>query len=155
MADDAIDRSAARARHWRTRFLRLPEQARLAIVAIVGALIGLATYEIIYFLNPFEPRAPTSWLAAFIIAVPRQYSLHRSLTFASAVPYVPRLGRAYVLYGCIALVTTSLDWILVERLAVPHQVAWLACISTTGIINLFALKPLVFGDARRDGRPGA
>jgi len=82
--------------------------------------------------------------------VPRQYSLHRSLTFRSDVPYAPRLARAYVLYSCIAIVTTALNWWLVERLAVPHHLAWLACISTTGMINLFALKPLVFGQ-RADG----
>lgn len=132
------------------RFRRLPEKARLALVAVFGALVGLVTYEIIYFVNPFEPRAPTSWLAAFIIAVPRQYSLHRWLTFDSDVPYGARLVRAYVLYAAIALLTTALNWLLVERLGVPHRLAWLACISTTGLINLFALKSLVFG---RDDRP--
>jgi putative flippase GtrA len=135
---------------WRTRFDRLPEKMRLLLVALAGAMIGLATYQLIYWINPFQPRAPTSWLAAFVIGVPRQYSLHRSFTFRSGVPYAPRLARAYVLYSCIAIVTTSLNWWLVERLAVPHHVAWLACISTTGVINLFALKPLVFGQ-RADG----
>jgi putative flippase GtrA len=135
---------------WLSRFDALPEKARLAVVALVGALIGLATYQLIYWINPVQPRAPTSWLAAFIIGVPRQYSLHRSLTFRSDAPYAPHLARAYVLYACIAIVTTSLNWLLVERLAVPHHLAWLACISTTGAINLFALKPLVFGQ-RADG----
>jgi putative flippase GtrA len=132
------------------RFRRLPETVRLAVVALLGALIGLATYEVIYFINPFEPRAPTSWLVAFIIAVPRQYSLHRWLTFDSDVPYGPRLVRAYGLYAAIAVLTTSLDWLLVERLGVAHRLAWLACISTTALINLFALKPLVFGRGGRE-----
>jgi putative flippase GtrA len=136
---------------WRTRFDRLPEKVRLLLVALAGALIGLATYQLIYWINPLQPRAPTSWLAAFIIGVPRQYSLHRSFTFKSDVPYAPRLARAYVLYSCIAIVTTSLNWWLVERLAVPHHLAWLACISTTGAINLFALKPLVFGQCADGG----
>jgi putative flippase GtrA len=133
---------------WLQRFRRLPETARLALVAVLGALIGLVTYEIVYFFNPFEPRAPTSWLAAFAIGVPRQYSLHRWLTFGSAVPYGPRLARAYVLYAAIALLTTALNWLLVEQLGLPHRLAWLACIATTGLVNLFALKPLVFADAR-------
>ena len=135
---------------WRTRFDRLPEKLRLLLVALAGAAIGLATYQLIYWINPLQPRAPTSWLAAFVIGVPRQYSLHRSLTFRSNVPYASRLARAYVLYACIAVVTTALNWWLVERLSVPHHLAWLACISTTGMINLFALKPLVFG-RRADG----
>jgi putative flippase GtrA len=134
-----------RRRAWLQQFHRLPEKARLAIVALLGALIGLVTYQVIYWVNPFHPRAPTSWLVSFAIGVPRQYSLHRTFTFRSGLPYAPRLARAYVLYACIAAVTTSLNWLLVERFAVPHHVAWLACISTTGLINFFALKPVVFG----------
>jgi hypothetical protein len=114
---------------WLQRFRRLPETARLVLVAVLGALIGLVTYEIVYFFNPFEPRAPTSWLASFAIGV-------------------PRLARAYVLYAAIALLTTALNWLLVEQLGLPHRLAWLACIATTGLVNLFALKPLVFADAR-------
>lgn len=140
-----------RRRDWLQQFHRLPEKARLGIVALLGALIGLVTYQVIYWVNPFEPRASTSWLVSFAIGVPRQYSLHRALTFRSALPYAPRLVRAYGLYAGIAVVTTSLNWILVERLAVPHHLAWLACISTTGLINFFALKPLVFGGAAGRG----
>jgi putative flippase GtrA len=127
----------------------LPEKARLALVALLGALIGLVIYEVVYFINPFEPRAPTSWLVAFALGVPRQFVLHRWLTFDSDAPYGPRLARAYGLYASIALLTTGLNWLLVEQLGVPHRLAWLACITTTGLINLFALKPLVFGAGRR------
>jgi len=137
---------------WLTRFDALPEKVRLVLVALGGALIGLATYQLIYWINPLQPRAPTSWLAAFIVGVPRQYSLHRSLTFRSDVPYAPHLARAYVVYSCIAIVTTSLNWFLVERLAVPHHLAWLACISTTGALNLFALKRLVFSQRAEGDR---
>lgn len=137
---------------WLQRFRRLPEKLRLAIVAVLGALIGLVTYELIYFINPFQPRAPSSWLVSFAIGVPRQYSLHRWLTFDSGVPFGPRLARAYVLYASIAVVTTALNWLLVEQLAVPHRLAWLACVTTTGLINAFALKRLVFREAA--DRPG-
>lgn len=148
-------RASDRARdRWLQRFRRLPEQARLALVALLGALIGLVTYEVMYFINPLEPRAPISWLAAFAIGVPRQYSLHRWLTFDSGVPYGPRLLRAYLLYAAIAVLTTSLNWLLVERLGVAHRLAWLACIATTGLINLFALKRLVFGPPPPARDPG-
>jgi putative flippase GtrA len=137
---------------WFQHFRRLPQPARMVAVAILGALIGLLTYEVIYFLNPFEPRAPSSWLLSFAIAVPRQYSLHRWLTFESSVPYVAHLGRAYLLYSTIAILTTGLDWMLVEHFGMAHRLAWLACVSTTGVINLFALKPLVFGSHPKQGR---
>jgi putative flippase GtrA len=126
------------------QFRRLPETTRLVLVAILGALIGLVTYEIVYFFNPFEPRAPSSWLVSFAIGVPRQFSLHRWLTFDSDVPYGPRLARAYVLYSAIAVMTTGLNWLLVEQFGIAHHLAWLACITTTGLINLFALRRVVF-----------
>ena len=138
---------------WLRRFRRLPEKLRLAIVALLGALIGLVTYELIYWINPFRPRASSSWLMSFAIGVPRQYSLHRWLTFGSDVPYGPRLARAYLLYAALAVLTTGLNWLLVERLGVRHRLAWLACIVMTGLINAFALKPLVFSARRM--RPGA
>jgi putative flippase GtrA len=125
-------------------FGRLPEKARLVVIAVLGALIGFVTYQLIYWVNPLALRAPTSWFLAFLVGVPRQYSLHRSLTFVSAARYAPGLVRAYGLYAGIAVATTSLNWLLVERMSVPHHVAWLACISTTGAINLFALKRVVF-----------
>ena len=131
----------------RQRFDLLPEKVRLALVALLGALVGLVAYQLIYWVNPLEPKAPTSWLAAFMIGVPRQFALHRTLTFSSHVSFGPHLARAYGLYACIAMLTTSLNWWLVERLAVPHHFAWLACISVTGLINVFALKPVVFGNA--------
>ena len=134
---------------WLQRFRQLPERLRLAIVAVLGALIGLVTYELIYLINPFEPRASISWLLSFAIGVPRQYSLHRWLTFGTDVPYGPRLARAYVLYAAIAVLTTALNWLLVEHLGLAHRLAWLACITTTGLVNSLALKRLVFGDARR------
>jgi hypothetical protein len=49
-------------------------------------------------------------------------------------------------------VTTSLNWLLVQRLATPHHLAWLASISTTGATNLFALKRLVFSQRAEGDR---
>jgi putative flippase GtrA len=137
---------------WLRRFRRLPENLKLVIVAVLGALIGLVTYELVYLVNPFEPRAPTSWLASFAIGVPRQYSLHRWLTFESSVPFGPRLARAYVLYATIAALTTGENWLLVEQLGLDHRLAWLACVTTTGLINFFALKRLIFGAAPGQAR---
>jgi hypothetical protein len=63
----------------------LPRSASLATVG---------TYEIIYWFNPFEPRATTSWAVSFLIGVTRQHGLHRMLTFTHQSPYWPSLGRA-------------------------------------------------------------
>lgn len=121
---------------------------RIAATALIGALIGLVTYEIIYFLNPFEPRAPSSWLIAFLIDVPRQHFLHRWLTFDDVSAYWSSLAKAFVLYAGIAVLTTGLDWWLVEDIGLNHRWGWAACTLTTGSINLFVLKRLVYVSPR-------
>lgn len=88
----------------------LPETSRMALTAVLGALTGLVSYEIIYWLNPLEPRATTSWVVSFLLGVTRQHGLHRWLTFNHRVPYWPSLGRAYVLYSGSLLWGTGLSY---------------------------------------------
>ena len=125
-------------------FRSLPEPARITATAILGSLIGLITYEIIYFLNPLEARAPSSWLLAFMIDVPRQHFLHRWLTFDDVSAYWPSLGKAFVLYATIAAGTTGLDWWLVVDSGLHHRWGWLVCTLATGAVNLFVLKRFVY-----------
>ena len=132
------------AAHMVQRYRRLPYRVRLGATALLGALIGLLTYEIIYALNPLQPRAPTSWLLAFAVGITRQYSLHRWLTFDHRPPYWPSLGRAYVMYSGSALVGTVLDWLLTGPLGLQHRLAWLICLFTTALISLLFLKRYVF-----------
>lgn len=126
-------------------YQRMPEKARMVVTALIGALIGLLTYEIIYALNPLTPRAPTSWILAFAIGIARQHALHRYLTFTERTPYWPSLGRAYVMYSGSALVGTCLDYGLTQWLGVNHRLAWLICLLTTATISLVFLKRFVFG----------
>ncbi len=126
------------------RYRKLAENVRLILTALIGAAIGYVTYEIVFFVNPFEPRAPVSWLVAFAISVPRQHALHRWLTFGEAYSYWPSLARAYVFYTTVAAATTGADWFLVEALGWPHRLAWLACIGLTGLSSWLLLKRTVF-----------
>lgn len=127
----------------------LPEKPRMTLVAIFGGLIGLAVYELIYILNPIEPRATTSWLLSFLIGVPRQHALHRWLTFGDQTPYWSSLKRAYVLYSSLVVLTTALNYLLVEIFHWYHLLAWLTCVTTAGAINLFILKPIVYYHSHR------
>lgn len=122
----------------------LPEKLRMVLTAILGALTGLVTYEILYLLNPFEPRATIAWTVSFLLGVTRQHGLHRLLTFNHATPYWPSLGRAYVMYSGTLLVGTCLNWLLAEKLGIPHHIAWFCCLMNTATISLFLLKRFVF-----------
>lgn len=123
----------------------MPEKVRMGVTAVIGALIGLLTYEIIYFLMPLEPRATISWTLSFIVGVARQHALHRWLTFAErASSYWKSLRRAYVMYSGSLVVGAVLDWVLVEQFGVNHRLAWFCCLMTTATISLVFLKHFVF-----------
>lgn len=125
---------------------RMPEKLRLSVTAVIGAGLSLVTYEIIFFLNPFEPRATTSWAAAFVVNIARQHALHRWLSFTHPTRYWPSLFRAYVMYSGTALVTTFLNYWLSESLGLNHRLVWLACMLVTALISLVLLKRYVFRD---------
>ena len=127
------------------RYRAMPELLRIVATACIGAMIGYVTYLLVYLLNPIEPRATTSWLLAFLINVSRQHALHRWLTFDEPGRYWPSLGCAYVMYSGTAVATTSLNWFLVVRHHLNHNLAWLACMGLTALISLAFLKRFVFG----------
>jgi putative flippase GtrA len=143
--DRAATERASRGGRLVRLYQKMPEKVRMVTTAVIGALLGLITYEIIYALNPFTPRAPTSWALAFAIGIARQHALHRWLTFTHRTPYWQSLGRAYVMYSGSAAVGTLLDWVLTQWLGINHRVAWLVCLMTTATISLVFLKRYVFG----------
>jgi len=116
----------------------------MVVVAILGALTGFITYEIIYFLNPFEPKASSSWLVASVVNIARQHGLHRWLTFTHKVNYWRSLLRAYVMYSGSILISVALNWFLVEELLINHRLAWACCLFITALISFFFLKRYVF-----------
>lgn len=127
------------------RIFRQSQNFRMGLIAMGGALIGFLTYELIYFLNPYQPRATISWTVAFIIGVARQHHLHRVITFKSEVPYSRSLFRAYVMYLGTGISGTILNYFLTSYISMHHRQAWLACLILTSTISLVLLKRYVFG----------
>lgn len=119
----------------------------MSITAILGAGIGYVTYELIYYFNPVQPRASSSWFLAFVIGVARQHALHRWLTFLHKTPYWGSLRRAYVMYSGSLLVTSLFNWVLTEHFQLSHRLAWFICLLLTGLISLVFLKSFVFRDS--------
>ena len=116
----------------------------MAIVAGVGLLASLITYEVIFALNPLEPRASISWFLTFTIGVVRQHWLHRRWSFTYYAPYWLSLRRACIADGGAAIVSTTLNWTLTAVWKVNHRIAWLACVLTVAALNYFLLKRYVF-----------
>ena len=125
-------------------YRRFPENIRLVLTAIIGALIGFITYEIIYYFNPISPKASSSWFLSFIIGVVRQHGLHRWLTFSHKTSYWKSLYRAYVMYSGSLLITSGFNWVLTEVVLLNHRIAWGCCLLMTALISLIFLKKYVF-----------
>jgi hypothetical protein len=126
------------------RYRTLPQRVRIALTAVLGAGIGWVFYEIVYALNPLQPRATTSWLIAYAIGVTRQHGLHRWLSFDATTPYWPSLRRAYAMYAGTAAAGGALNALLTGMLGLHHRLAWLLCLLTTALISLVFLKRYVF-----------
>jgi len=127
-----------------TKFNNLPEIVRMIIIAVVGAGIGFISYELIYYVNPLETRASSSWAFAFIIGVFRQHALHRHFTFSDEKPYWKSLIRAYIMYSGALFITSGLNWYLTEVQMINHRLAWVTCLILSALISLVFLKKYVF-----------
>jgi len=132
---------------WARRFYALPRPARFAIVGFGGVAIGFVVYNAIYWLNPLEPRATTSWAIASVLGVWRQHALHRLLTFHDRnVGYMSSLGLAYVAYSLGIVGSTVLNWWLTEVVNLHHLLAWGICLASATGVNYFLLERLAFRD---------
>ena len=116
----------------------------MAATAVTGAGIGYLTYEVIYYLNPLNNKATSSWITAFIIGVARQHGLHRIFTFEHYSPYWKSLGRAYIMYSASALIGGLANFTMVQIYQIHHRIAWLVCLGITASISLIFLKKHVF-----------
>ena len=133
--------------NFRYRFSIAPEYKRMTLVALSGVVLGFLTYELIYFINPFSPRGTTSWVAAFLIGIIRQHSLHRRFTFALKTHYWKSLYRASMVDVITLTLGAALNWLLIEHFLINHQIAWGCCLLLKAAIGLIALKNFVFKPA--------
>ena len=122
-----------------------PELARVGVVALIGTVMSWVTYEIVYFFNPFEPRATTSWAVSFTIGVFRQHHLHRNLTFPqNGVPYGTSLGRDIVASLIVIVLSTILNFALTEIGKINYRAAWAVCLVSVAAVDYMLIKLFVF-----------
>ncbi|PTX63581.1 putative flippase GtrA [Kordia periserrulae] len=120
------------------------ETFRMLIIAGIGVILGFLTYEVMYYVNPFSPKATLSWIAAFVIGIVRQHALHRKFTFSHKGSYVKSLYKAFVVDVGALIFSTVLHLFLVEVLQFHHRWVWGICLLSTALISLIFLKTYVF-----------
>ena len=132
-----------------------PEHQRVAIVAAFGILASWITYQIVYLVMPFEPRATLSWFFAFALGLVRQHHLHRTISFpGSGVTYATSLRRDAMVGAALVGISTGLNWLLTVRLGIDHQLAWAVCVVTAAALTYAPMKFYVFRRLRRPAKEG-
>lgn len=127
------------------------EPERVLAVALAGVALSWATYEIVYWLNPYEPRATTSWVISFLIGVARQHHLHRMISFpGSGVRYMTSLRRDFTASLALMLLSSALNWFLTGYLDVHHRIAWVVCVTCVAAGAYALMKFYVFRKGPRD-----
>ena len=121
------------------------ELERVAIAAGIGTVLAWLTYEIIYLINPFEPRATTSWTAAFLIGIFRQHHLHRTLAFyKSTRSYSGSLSREAAAALLILIIGIFLNFWLTNHWDIHHRAAWAICLVSVAMLEYGLMKFFVF-----------
>lgn len=124
---------------------RRPELVRVAIVAGIGTVLAWLTYEIVYALNKIEPRATTSWVLAFIMAIFRQHHLHRNLSFPNNQnSYLVSLSREILSSVWILCASAGLNYGIVSALGLHHRAGWVICLIAVAALEYALMKFYVF-----------
>lgn len=121
------------------------EIVRVGIAAAIGTLLAWLTYELVFFLNPLEPRGTTSWAVAFLIGIFRQHHIHRVLSFPnSRLRYSGSLSREAVASFVILFVVAGLNFLLTQRHGFHHRLAWGLCLISVAALEYGLMKFFIF-----------
>ncbi len=115
------------------------------IAAAVGTVLAWLTYEVIYFLNPLEPRATLSWVFAFFLGIFRQHHLHRTLSFPEThTTYETSLRREALVSTCIIVTSAGLNLWLSKVAMIHHRLASGFCLISVAALEFVLMKLYVF-----------
>ena len=124
---------------------RRSELERVVSVALFGTLVSWLTYELIFLINPIEPRATTSWFLTYLTAIVRQHHLHRLISFPGPKANYAATFRRQVLVNITLLgLGGGLNYVLVELADLHHRLAWLICMALVASSNYLSRKFFVF-----------
>lgn len=139
-------------RRWLAWMHGREEFVRVSFVAAIGTVLAWITYELVFWANPFEPRASSSWFVAFFIGIFRQHHLHRTISFPRTDgSYAASLRRDFVASIGIAILSTSLNYLVTEVAEMNHRAAWVLCVAFVAAFEYLLMKVFVFPERRRHG----
>mmetsp|Transcript_18729 Transcript_18729/g.47626 ORF Transcript_18729/g.47626 Transcript_18729/m.47626 type:complete len:147 (+) Transcript_18729:85-525(+) len=125
------------------------EWALFMISGGVGTALFYVAYEALFQYVFAESSAPATyaWVFSYAASIWWQHALHRFLVFGASAPYWRSLFRMYLSYAASLLLSTGLNYCLVEMLHVDHGLAWVAGLLGTGGINYVVVKKFAMSES--------
>ena len=122
------------------------ELIRFGLAGLVGLVVGLGIYEVVYRLaSALDHRATFAWAISYFLGIAFQHYIHRSMVFTAATTsYWASLWRTYVIYGVGATLAGSLNLALIESTSWNHRIVWAATTGFVSIVNYVALKVFAY-----------
>lgn len=116
------------------------------VVGLIGNSIGWVIYNLIFIANPYTwNKATTTWLVSYLIGVAQQHEMHRRWTFNdSDEEYLSSLLKSYLAYSLGLIVSTAVNFYLINLLNLGLQLSWLFSVISSIVVNYFFLKRLAF-----------
>ena len=121
------------------------EIVRVAFVAAIGTVLAWITYEFVFWANPLEPRAASSWIDV-LSCVDRCFP-------DTDGTYIASLRRDVVASIGILSLSTLLNYLVTEVAGLHHRAAWVACVAFVAGFEYLVMKLFVFPQRRRTRAP--
>ncbi len=129
---------------WSARVI-FNEFMKFNIVGCFNSAFAFLLYLMLYQINLWDAHtAVAAWVVSSIIGNIEAHFMHYRFTFKSTFRYAQSLNRAFWCYTSLLVVTTTMEYIMIELWAINHYLAWLFNTCGTGILNIVLIRWFAF-----------
>jgi len=121
------------------------EFMRFNVTGCFNTAFAFTLYQILYWINIWDAHtAVSAWIVSNVIGNVEAHYMHYRFTFDSSFAYFYSLNRAFWCYSGQLVVTTSLEFIMIEVWLINHNIAWLINTCVFGFLNFVLIRWLAF-----------
>tara|TARA_B100000959_G_scaffold244032_1_gene267706 strand:+ start:2040 stop:2519 length:480 start_codon:yes stop_codon:yes gene_type:complete len=123
----------------------LREFMRFNVTGCFNTAFSFTLYQILYWANIWDAHtAVSAWVVSNIIGNVEAHYMHYKFTFDSSFAYKASLNRAFWCYTGQLVVTTALEFLMIEIWLINHNIAWLINTCVFGFLNFVLIRWLAF-----------
>ena len=128
----------------------IPEPTRFIISGAIGSAAFWGLNEVAVASLPASVPSPisVSFFIAYLISIWLQHFLHSVLVYGWVQSYWSGLFSTYTGYSLALVLSTPINYVLVEYIKLGASGAWLGTLIITGIGNYFLLSLLMKKDSK-------